>query len=85
MSDTIFALATAKGRAGIAVLRLSGPLALAMAETLAGAGLPASGRSLRRIRDAEGQVLDGHVPGRQRRLGADVGLGQAPRLGSRWR
>ncbi len=58
MSDTIFALATAKGRAGVAVLRLSGPQAPAIAEALVGGGLPASGRSLRLVRDRDGRVLD---------------------------
>ena len=58
MSDTIFALATAKGRAGVAVLRLSGPQAPAIAEALVGPGLPPSGRSLRLVRDREGRVLD---------------------------
>ncbi|MFP5468637.1 MAG: hypothetical protein ACLGGZ_02725, partial [Alphaproteobacteria bacterium] len=33
--DTIFALATAPGRAGVAVLRISGPQAGAIAERLA--------------------------------------------------
>lgn len=55
--DTIFALATARGRAGIAVVRISGPAALAAAEGLAGP-LPERGRSLRRLRDASKQVLD---------------------------
>ncbi len=58
MSDTIFALATAKGRAGVAVLRLSGPQAPAIAEALVGGGLPASGRSLRLVRDRDERVLD---------------------------
>lgn len=56
--DTIFALATAPGRAAIAVLRLSGPRA---GSILAGLGgpLPAPRRaSLRRLRDTAGEVLD---------------------------
>jgi tRNA modification GTPase len=36
MNPTIFALASAPGRAGVAVVRLSGPLAGAIAESLAG-------------------------------------------------
>ena len=36
MSDTIFALATAPGRAAVAVLRLSGPGAKAALEGIAG-------------------------------------------------
>lgn len=55
--DTIFALATARGKAGLAVIRVSGPQAVEVAERLAGK-LPAEGRSLRRIRDAAGNVLD---------------------------
>ena len=55
--DTIFALATAPGRAGIAVVRISGVKALRVAEILCG-GLSISGRSLRRLRDAAGDVLD---------------------------
>lgn len=55
--DTIFALATARGKAGLAVIRISGPQAVEVAERLAGK-LPAEGRSLRRIRDAAGNVLD---------------------------
>lgn len=55
--DTIFALATAPGRAGIAVVRLSGPGALGAAQALAGP-LPPHGRSLRTLRDAAGDPLD---------------------------
>lgn len=58
MSDTIFALASARGKAGVAVLRLSGPGAFAAGRALAG-GLPKPRQSaLRRLRDAEGEVLD---------------------------
>lgn len=55
--DTIFALATAAGRAGLAVIRLSGTVAMEMAGALAGP-LPEKGRSLRRLHDASGHVLD---------------------------
>jgi tRNA modification GTPase len=54
---TIFALATAPGRAGIAVLRLSGPRAREAAEALGGP-LPEHGRSLRTLRDGSGEPLD---------------------------
>lgn len=58
MSETIFARATAPGRAGISVVRVSGPRALDAAAALAG-DLPGSHRAgLRRIVDASGQVLD---------------------------
>lgn len=54
--DTIFALATAPGRAGIAVVRLSGEGARAIAEVLAGP-LPVAGRVLRWLRHG-GEMLD---------------------------
>ncbi|AOZ68083.1 tRNA uridine-5-carboxymethylaminomethyl(34) synthesis GTPase MnmE [Rhodobacter xanthinilyticus] len=48
--DTIFALATARGKAGVAVIRISGPRAFAAAESLAGR-LPAPRRAgLRHLR-----------------------------------
>lgn len=55
--DTIFALATAPGRAGVAVIRISGPDARAAAEQLAGA-LPVAGRGVRLLRDPNGEVVD---------------------------
>ncbi len=58
MSDTIFALATARGRAGVAVVRASGPEAWAVAERLAGSLPEPRLVALRRIRDSSGQVLD---------------------------
>ena len=54
--DTIFAEATARGRAGISVIRISGPKAHALAEAMAGP-LPVAGRALRFLRDG-GAVLD---------------------------
>lgn len=58
MTDTIFAPATAPGRAALAVVRLSGPAAGEAVKALAGA-LPAPRRaSLRRLRDADGAVID---------------------------
>ena len=59
--DTIFALATAQGRAGVAVIRLSGPRAHAVAEQLAGPGLVPRGMAARRLRDRSGDVLDDAV------------------------
>ena len=56
--DTIFALATAPGRAAIAVMRLSGPGTRAVVERLGGR-LPQPRRAVvRRLRDAGGTVLD---------------------------
>jgi tRNA modification GTPase len=55
--DTIYALATAPGKAGIAVMRLSGPNAMVVAQRVAGA-LPDHGRSLRLVRDETGEIID---------------------------
>ncbi|MFV2035570.1 MAG: tRNA uridine-5-carboxymethylaminomethyl(34) synthesis GTPase MnmE [Halocynthiibacter sp.] len=56
--DTIFALATARGKAGVAVVRISGPQAGAAARVFAG-DLPASHRaSLRQLKARDGQPLD---------------------------
>ncbi|WP_432255197.1 tRNA uridine-5-carboxymethylaminomethyl(34) synthesis GTPase MnmE [Limimaricola sp. AA108-03] len=55
--DTIYALATARGRAGVAVVRISGPSARRAAERMAGA-LPEHGRGLRTLRDGDGEALD---------------------------
>ncbi|MEY1557109.1 tRNA uridine-5-carboxymethylaminomethyl(34) synthesis GTPase MnmE [Yoonia sp. R2331] len=54
--DTIFALATAAGRAGIAVVRVSGPRAFELAGGLM-SDLPVQ-RGLRVLRSADGVVLD---------------------------
>lgn len=56
--DTIFALASAPGKAGVAVLRVSGPSAWAAAEQLAGALPKPREAVLRRLKDRTGQVLD---------------------------
>ena len=58
MTDTIFAPATAAGRAAVAVVRLSGPRTAEAVRALAGR-LPAARRaSLRRLRDGAGAVID---------------------------
>ncbi len=54
--DTIFALATAQGRAGVAVVRISGPHARAIAGLLM-ADVP-TGRGLRQLRNRVGEPLD---------------------------
>ncbi len=56
--DTIFALASAQGKAGVAVIRLSGPDAHHAAAGMTGGALPARGMSLRTLRDADGARLD---------------------------
>lgn len=56
--DTIFALSTARGRSGVAVIRISGSDAFGVAELLCGS-LPEPGRhALRWIRRSDGEVLD---------------------------
>lgn len=57
MSDTIFALASAKGKAGVAVVRLSGPGARAAALGLCGT-LPEPRRAGLRTLRWQGQVVD---------------------------
>ncbi len=54
--DTIFALATAQGRAGVAVVRISGPFAVDACSDLC-LNLPRT-RGLRRLMDREGALLD---------------------------
>ena len=56
--DTIFALATAQGRAGVAVIRISGPGAFGVAHVLIG-DVPAPRlASLRKVRDVDGTIID---------------------------
>lgn len=56
--DTIFAQATAPGRAGVSVIRISGPSALDIASGLAG-DLPASHRAaLRALKSPDGELID---------------------------
>lgn len=55
--DTIYALASARGKAGIAVVRISGPFAFSAGRALAGDLPPARRTSLRRLR-WRGDVLD---------------------------
>jgi tRNA modification GTPase len=59
MNETIFALATAPGRAAVAVVRLSGPGAGEALVRLSGKPRPPARRaSLRRLKDQQGEVLD---------------------------
>lgn len=59
MTDTIAAIATAAGAAGVGVLRLSGPNALAIAEAISHQPLPEPRMAgYRRFHDAAGDVLD---------------------------
>ncbi|MFC3613470.1 tRNA uridine-5-carboxymethylaminomethyl(34) synthesis GTPase MnmE [Lutimaribacter marinistellae] len=56
--DTIFALATARGKSGVAVIRVSGPRAHDAAATLTGSGLAGRGMSVRNLYDVHGELLD---------------------------
>ncbi|WP_299372382.1 tRNA uridine-5-carboxymethylaminomethyl(34) synthesis GTPase MnmE [uncultured Tateyamaria sp.] len=56
--DTIYALATAQGRAGVAVIRISGPAAFDCVRQLVGDVPQPRQAALRNIRDTNGDVLD---------------------------
>ena len=56
--DTIFALASAQGKAGVAIVRVSGPLAHDACTQLCGRGVPPRGTILRVLRDEMGEPLD---------------------------
>jgi tRNA modification GTPase len=58
MNDTIFAAATAPGRAAVAVVRVTGPAAGPAVDALAGARPAPRLASLRRLRGPDGGVLD---------------------------
>jgi len=75
MRDTIYALASARGRAGVAVIRISGPQAINAARGLTGAAFPPRQAVLRQL-SADGAVLDQAVviafPGPGSFTGEDV-------------
>ncbi len=56
--DTIFALATSQGKAGVAVIRVSGPNAIQVGKNLTRRTLPARGMIFSKLKDKEGQILD---------------------------
>ncbi|CTQ49178.1 tRNA uridine-5-carboxymethylaminomethyl(34) synthesis GTPase MnmE [Jannaschia donghaensis] len=58
MEDTIFALATAQGKAGVAIVRISGSRALDVLESLGAKAPPPRGSRLTLLRDADGEILD---------------------------
>lgn len=57
-SETIAAVATAPGKAGVAVVRVSGPEAHALARTLARGDVPSHGFALRRLHNPGGDFID---------------------------
>ena len=56
--DTIFALASARGKAGVAVIRVSGPAAIDAGKTVAGVVGAPFRTSLRWLRDGEDKPID---------------------------
>ncbi len=56
--DTIFALATAPGKSGVAVIRLSGPCGFEIAQRLCGRELPGRGMTRCVLSGPDGGVLD---------------------------
>ncbi|MHA7829172.1 MAG: tRNA uridine-5-carboxymethylaminomethyl(34) synthesis GTPase MnmE [Roseovarius sp.] len=56
--DTIYALSTAQGKAGVAVIRVSGPMAFDACRALAGDVPPPRTASLRDLHDSTGTRLD---------------------------
>ena len=77
MRDTIFAPATAPGRAAVAVIRISGPDAGAALVALAGRRPAPRRASLRKLRDGRGDPIDAALvlwlPGPASYTGEDVG------------
>lgn len=56
--DTIAAVATGSGRAGIGIVRVSGPAVPSIARAIVGQALPAREASYLPFRDADGSLLD---------------------------
>ncbi|MBI1237942.1 MAG: tRNA uridine-5-carboxymethylaminomethyl(34) synthesis GTPase MnmE [Alphaproteobacteria bacterium] len=76
-APTIFALASGQGQAGVAVIRVSGPVARRAIEILTGRALPAPRQAvLRRLWKADGEAIDQGLvlwfPGPQSFTGEDV-------------
>ncbi len=57
-TDTIAAIATAAGAGGVGIVRLSGPRARAIAETISGRALVVRQARYARFTDADGEVID---------------------------
>ena len=58
MMDTIFALASAQGRAGVSVIRISGPAAFDVARSICGTCPPVRRPAVRALRDSTGELID---------------------------
>ena len=75
-TDTIAAIATAPGRGGVGVIRISGPLAVSVAEAVVGDCPPPRHAAYRRFVDAHGEAIDSglvlYFPGPASYTGEDV-------------
>ena len=75
-SDTIAAIATARGNGPVGIIRLSGPDSLAIALALSGSKLKPRYAHYRSFRDSEGQAIDSglaiYFPGPNSFTGEDV-------------
>lgn len=58
MEDTIFALATAQGKAGVAMVRISGPQSLGVLSALGATAPTPRGTRLAYLKDPDGEILD---------------------------
>ena len=56
--DTIYALATAAGKAGVAIVRISGPLAHIAGDRICGSVPSARHSALRQVQSSDGRILD---------------------------
>ncbi|WP_243412822.1 tRNA uridine-5-carboxymethylaminomethyl(34) synthesis GTPase MnmE [Abyssibacter profundi] len=75
-TDTIAAIATAPGRGGVGVIRISGPLAVSVAEAVVGDCPPPRHAAYRRFVDAHREAIDSglvlYFPGPASYTGEDV-------------
>ncbi|HZP14067.1 MAG TPA: tRNA uridine-5-carboxymethylaminomethyl(34) synthesis GTPase MnmE [Nevskiaceae bacterium] len=75
-AETIAAIATASGRGAVGIVRISGPCAASIAQSICGPIPPARVATLRRFRDASGEVIDHglvlYFPGPHSFTGEDV-------------
>jgi len=58
MNDIIFALASAKGRAGVSVIRISGDNSITSVEKILRKNLSLNNKCLRKIYDSNNSVID---------------------------
>src|SRR5262245_23803322 len=74
--STIYALSSGRGRAGVAVIRVTGPMAGTALEQLAGPPPQPRYAALRTLRSPAGEVLDGALvlwlPGPRTETGEDM-------------